>query len=821
MIDIIRETNARDKGVIFQFDKVKDIPGFIKADMIIAKGPQLYRALVDIADPIKDNEPDINNTTDWEIINNGLRTEFAGSSDDFTTLPTTRFDGSPLIDGDYAYLIKDNYLSGDSQGEPTYKAGIYKWDRLVSSWTYYTDIFRDIQTSQFLKESIVNPQTAKNPTLDEIKSITDNFQFTNFIVYYTGTDSENDRVIRSYWVDRDGNLFELYNADIGGGLLKEPVDDIAELKAISTPVDGEMRQIVNELPKVVHYVFNSSATEGITPDDNTTGKWVRVVGGLRKEPVNSITELKALQAPEDNEIRFVKDESSYYEFVKDSNPPDSFFIGIVEFADDSSGYWLKRQANFRQDLFNSVVGAVKKGLQIVPQETGLKLNCNEGSLIIYNSEQFGYEEFTISASNPIQFKYIDKNGNPIDNNLLEDIDAIHWEKSDGSIEELDKSYRATFQKLYIDKDGNFFMRRGTSRFSSISTAKRDYAFEHIDVFEDLYYIGGIIIRKDADDIKSKDAELVFASKFLEPIKTSNSSEDILLKSPVKNLNKLKSIENPLDGEMRQVLDTLPVISHYTFNRDATSGIAPDDGTVGFWNRTRPAERFIDKLDPEDVGGTWYLAKSSFVNGGSNYVKFIYDENLGTQLNVSNDEGVDGKSAYATKESKLLISDDGINLNRKNFCITMWIKARPNFFGSTDLYVFGNTEPSEDHKTLHVGWRTDRKFTIAFGGDGLNFDLERKHFFSTIMMEWTHVGVVHNDHTKRSVAYVNGEKVGEGYHTSTFQHIFDLILGAKDTARLMGKFSYLRVGVDVDDTMIDEDRMRNIYNSEKEFLIAIK
>jgi len=65
----------------------------------------------------------------------------------------------------------------------------------------------------------------------------------------------------------------------GGGTiskLKEPLADITEIKAIESPESGEVRQDLSELPKVVLWAFNESATTGKTADDGTTGYWNKI-----------------------------------------------------------------------------------------------------------------------------------------------------------------------------------------------------------------------------------------------------------------------------------------------------------------------------------------------------------------------------------------------------------------------------------------------------------------------------------------------------------------------------------------------------------------
>ena len=61
------------------------------------------------------------------------------------------------------------------------------------------------------------------------------------------------------------------------GIMNAPVANIVALKEVPNPHDGEVRQVLEKIigsnPKVVFYVFNTIATEGIPADDGTSGRW--------------------------------------------------------------------------------------------------------------------------------------------------------------------------------------------------------------------------------------------------------------------------------------------------------------------------------------------------------------------------------------------------------------------------------------------------------------------------------------------------------------------------------------------------------------------
>ena len=61
------------------------------------------------------------------------------------------------------------------------------------------------------------------------------------------------------------------------GLLKTPVADVAGLKAVSTPMEGETRQDLSFLPKIVLWTFNKANVTGIPANDGSPGGWASKV----------------------------------------------------------------------------------------------------------------------------------------------------------------------------------------------------------------------------------------------------------------------------------------------------------------------------------------------------------------------------------------------------------------------------------------------------------------------------------------------------------------------------------------------------------------
>ena len=245
--------------------------------------------------------------------------------------------------------------------------------------------------------------------------------------------------------------------------------------------------------------------------------------------------------------------------------------------------WLKVDLINNQNIANHALGAIKKGLgQILTAD--LKLNVDMGSLYVYDKTKMSYTKKDIALQNNAEFDIIDTTGADIETNKTE-IDVTSYDNN-GTVTALSRSTHATFIKFYITSGGRLKQMRGTVEYTSLNKASYTYMSEEIPNLSDndLYFIGGILVKKSCTDLSDPNqARVIYASKLGESQVGSAGSIYALLKAPVSDIAELKAIEAPEDGEVRQLTDNLPNTSFYIFNTLATTGIAPDDGTIGNWN----------------------------------------------------------------------------------------------------------------------------------------------------------------------------------------------------------------------------------------------
>lgn len=158
----------------------------------------------------------------------------------------------------------------------------------------------------------------------------------------------------------------------------------------------------------------------------------------------------------------------------------------------------------------------------------------------------------------------------------------------------------------------------------------------------------------------------------------------------------------------------------------------------------------------------------------------------------------------------------VDLNRKSFGISYWVKIDSVRESSRSFYQLGNTNSGSRNIALHIGWRNNDTFTIAFYANDVNFSLQNQHKASNFVGKdkWVHVGLAHNASNKKSKLWINGHYYGEEQHRNgNYQSNLNLLFGKMNTTRMSGKISHLRIMVTTGNQGINWD-MSDFYKLEK-------
>lgn len=139
----------------------------------------------------------------------------------------------------------------------------------------------------------INPANPKVPTAAEIKTYVDTLTdettpgevlpFDNIaLISYKELAADDEAVARFIKIKDEFKI--IYRVDA----MPKAVADITELEAIPKPEDGAEIQILADLPTVIKYVFNATATTGNPAADGTVGFW-NILGN--REAIRTVNHL--------------------------------------------------------------------------------------------------------------------------------------------------------------------------------------------------------------------------------------------------------------------------------------------------------------------------------------------------------------------------------------------------------------------------------------------------------------------------------------------------------------------------------------------------
>ena len=243
-------------------------------------------------------------------------------------------------------------------------------------------------------------------------------------------------------------------------------------------------------------------------------------------------------------------------------------------------------------------------------------------------------------------------------------------------------------------------------------------------------------------------------------------------------------------------------------RDATAGknhFVPENGSLTFesnragqWaivNSHMPIDQRLYNEDPFDYNvPTRELFSCCYSIRGTG--KLIYALDGTDPYHVDGYEGVEYRAIRFRRGDKRY-GLSNIDLNSRSFVISAWIKIDWSRDGTNSVYFLGNKTNSGQNQALHIGWRDNQRFTVAFYGNDTNFDLLSNHYADKVVgtHKWIHVAVMHNAYRKESTLWINGMNYGKQTHANgNYGSNMDLVFGARNTAKLAGFMSNFRLFV---------------------------
>jgi len=189
------------------------------------------------------------------------------------------------------------------------------------------------------------------------------------------------------------------------------------------------------------------------------------------------------------------------------------------------------------------------------------------------------------------------------------------------------------------------------------------------------------------------------------------------------------------------------------------------------------------------------------------------------------EGLFGQSVLGDGLNKtFFLGNRGVDLKNRSFLFSFWFKGKRKNNTTDDVYFFGrNQNETEKNKALHIGYRHDDTFTVAFWSNDVDFSLPLEKIYSYNINKWVHFVVSHDTVTHKSKLFINGDYIGEGTHNGgQYQEDFSQLFGTRDLLYTKGMLSGIRLFVSEENKnfTFNNNDVKSLYKDERKYIIDI-
>jgi hypothetical protein len=551
------------------------------------------------------------------------------------------------------------------------------------------------------------------------------------------------------------------------------VADEAALKAVEAPLDGTMKQMLDKLPRVEMYVFNKDATTGIAADDGTTGFW-NAIG-------SNDLEIETIDA------NATASTGKLYLCDASANTINVTLPDATTCKDETVAVKVV-------DLDNAVT-VTPNGTQTIDSGSEFAFTKNKDSVVVKSDgsnwaivdshlsvDKVATESVTTDTSAKINKVYIVDAANDVTITMP---DASLPENKDGQVTVRVNSL-ATDKKVYIDAfaSGQDIGNAGDSMELFISDIS--YTFGNIDgkwkllsdyssLVATSYKITAVNADGTAMKVNGEDEYIVdsvqnyFTVKvdlpsntYIKKVTTATTGGSVQLKDH--RMGEVLIYKGITGGTLELTVETETL--YYEKKSDLF-----DDGTDALY---MPLDGDIMDVT-ERYSGHWFTSDDK---GPINFAPF--GANLGK------------KSLHCNSNLHTRISANSlshVNLANKSFIVSAWIRVEKV---KNSNYFLGNQDSGTNQKSLHIGFRNDSKFTLAFYTADVDWDYNQ----NDAVGDMVHVCLFHDTNSLKSELFINGVSYGEKTHSKAYLSDLSLIGGATNSARFDGWISELRVFTDI-------------------------
>lgn len=232
-----------------------------------------------------------------------------------------------------------------------------------------------------------------------------------------------------------------------------------------------------------------------------------------------------------------------------------------------------------------------------------------------------------------------------------------------------------------------------------------------------------------------------------------------------------------------------------------------------------AINYAMSLNPELLPWEWYLSQMWYFEPDPTYQKTIHKSNW--WLFVASNDWVNGKWIIIRWGELSYIWDNWFDLWWKSFVISLWAAITAlDDVSTSDIYLLWSKAAWTTNNSLHIWYRQNNVFTIAFWSNDVNITLPSWYTYSDQKNKLVHYLIEHDVTALRSKLRINWNMIWEWTHSSSYSWVMDVVFWRTDTQTTKWKLSQFRVWISASSIGIADTIAQKIYNTEYSILKRI-
>ena len=650
-----------------------------------------------------------------------------------------------------------------------------------------------VESRYFIKVSdVIKPVGKDEPTISNIETYAKNNKLTNLIAYWNGTDDPNQGAISAYYIDKDGKVTQLDHPN---------TIDTNVLERYKS-YNGDAHMDYRELA----YVQSDSGVRGFlpSPSGGKTGTWCAIQFSGKGYIL-----CNGLKITDGQVAMFILIDGTWRNLYPLQKTPMPLIYGQSITGDTNM-------------LPRYVYSCSPSSTQTI--NMNLPTTGDTGQMVVIKNDGMGKVKVRIPPKNPFPELVIDELSPKMVSYIIyvngswQRITPLQFEDKTLKVVKYDSNEISIPANTYAICSGTAYAvdenaPDGTRwKIMNVRGSNSSLAFRVGGIsVENILFMETLDVVKEGGNIhysikgKGLRAEAKTAS-YLIPL---NSRVSLYHVTATQNIDAKVTLPSAWSTVGRYTIANVGYFKEYNvIVRDATKGknhFIPENGSMTFESNKQgewipisshlPIDQRLYNENPFRYGvPTRELFSCCYSIRGTG--KYIYALDGVDPYHVDGYEGVEHRAIRFRRGDKRY-GLSNIDMNGRSFVLSAWIKIDWSRDGLNSVYFLGNTTNSGQNQALHIGWRSNQKFTVAFYGNDVDFDLLSNHYADKIVgkYKWMHIAIQHNANKKKSTLWINGMNYGSKTHANgNYQNNLNLVFGARNTAKLAGFMSNFRLFV---------------------------